>query len=248
MSATAAIDEPRFLRAFETELAATAERVPGRTVSTIFFGGGTPSLMQPADRAGDPRRHRQALEHRARRRGDAGGQSDQRRGHALSRLSRGRRQPRVARRAGARRCGAERARPLCTAAQEALDAVAVARSIFERYSFDLIYARPRQTLDAWGAELKRAIAASRRASLALSVDHRAGDAVLRPAQGRQVDRFPTTISAAISTISRRRSATRRDCRLTKFPTTHAPAPNAGTISFTGAVTTMPASAPARMAD
>ena len=43
-------------------------------------------------------------------------------------------------------------------AQEALDAVAVARSIFERYSFDLIYARPRQTLDAWDAELKRAIA------------------------------------------------------------------------------------------
>ena len=43
-------------------------------------------------------------------------------------------------------------------AQEALDAVAVARSIFERYSFDLIYARPRQTLEAWSAELKRAIA------------------------------------------------------------------------------------------
>jgi len=31
-------------------------------------------------------------------------------------------------------------------AQEALAAVAVARSIFDRYSFDLIYARPRQTL------------------------------------------------------------------------------------------------------
>jgi oxygen-independent coproporphyrinogen-3 oxidase len=43
-------------------------------------------------------------------------------------------------------------------AQEALDAVAVARSIFDRYSFDLIYARPRQTLDSWAAELKRAIA------------------------------------------------------------------------------------------
>ena len=30
-------------------------------------------------------------------------------------------------------------------AQEALDAVAIARQSFERYSFDLIYARPRQT-------------------------------------------------------------------------------------------------------
>src|SRR6185312_8372821 len=43
-------------------------------------------------------------------------------------------------------------------AQEALEAVAVARSIFDRYSFDLIYARPRQTLGAWTGELKRAIA------------------------------------------------------------------------------------------
>src|SRR3982074_1963991 len=44
----AAIAEPRFLRAFAAETAARAARVPGRTVSTIFFGGGTPSLMQPA--------------------------------------------------------------------------------------------------------------------------------------------------------------------------------------------------------
>ena len=43
-------------------------------------------------------------------------------------------------------------------AQEALDAVAIARAVFERYSFDLIYARPRQTPAAWRAELKRAIA------------------------------------------------------------------------------------------
>src|SRR5215510_11573135 len=42
------IDEARFLRAYETEIAATATRVPDRTVSTIFFGGGTPSLMQPS--------------------------------------------------------------------------------------------------------------------------------------------------------------------------------------------------------
>ena len=43
-----AIDEARYVRAFAAEIAATAARVPGRTVSTIFFGGGTPSLMQPA--------------------------------------------------------------------------------------------------------------------------------------------------------------------------------------------------------
>jgi oxygen-independent coproporphyrinogen-3 oxidase len=42
-------------------------------------------------------------------------------------------------------------------AQEALDAVALARAIFPRYSFDLIYARPRQTLETWAAELRRAL-------------------------------------------------------------------------------------------
>ena len=50
------IDEPRFVRAFAAEIAATAARVPDRTVSTIFFGGGTPSLMQPATVGVDPRR------------------------------------------------------------------------------------------------------------------------------------------------------------------------------------------------
>ena len=43
-------------------------------------------------------------------------------------------------------------------AREALDAVAVARAAFERYSFDLIYARPGQTPAMWAAELKQAIA------------------------------------------------------------------------------------------
>src|SRR5256886_17142997 len=44
----AAVDEARFTRAFAAEISATAARLPARTVSTIFFGGGTPSLMQPA--------------------------------------------------------------------------------------------------------------------------------------------------------------------------------------------------------
>ena len=42
-------------------------------------------------------------------------------------------------------------------AREALAAVAVARSNFDRYSFDLIYARPGQTPQAWAAELTRAV-------------------------------------------------------------------------------------------
>jgi oxygen-independent coproporphyrinogen-3 oxidase len=42
-------------------------------------------------------------------------------------------------------------------AREALDAVAIARGAFERYSFDLIYARPDQTPQMWADELKLAI-------------------------------------------------------------------------------------------
>lgn len=43
----APIDEERFARAFAREIESTAERVPRRDVTSIFLGGGTPSLMQP---------------------------------------------------------------------------------------------------------------------------------------------------------------------------------------------------------
>jgi oxygen-independent coproporphyrinogen-3 oxidase len=41
---------------------------------------------------------------------------------------------------------------------EALGALDVARRHFDRHSFDLIYARPGQTAEAWAAELERALA------------------------------------------------------------------------------------------
>ncbi len=40
---------------------------------------------------------------------------------------------------------------------EALKAIEIAAKCFERYSFDLIYARPNQTLSDWEGELRRAI-------------------------------------------------------------------------------------------
>ena len=43
----APIDEARFVAAFRQELAHRAALAPGRIVSSIFFGGGTPSLMKP---------------------------------------------------------------------------------------------------------------------------------------------------------------------------------------------------------
>lgn len=151
------IDEARFLRAYETEIAATAARVPHRTVSSIFFGGGTPSLMQPSSV--------QAIL-------DCIGRHWTIAPDVEITLEANPTSVEATRFRGFRAAGVNRVSLGVQAlddtslkelgrlhtAQEALDAVAVARSIFDRYSFDLIYARPRQTLDGWAAELKRAIA------------------------------------------------------------------------------------------
>jgi oxygen-independent coproporphyrinogen-3 oxidase len=153
----AAIDESRYLRAFTAEIAATAARVPGRTVSTIFFGGGTPSLMQPATVAAIL---------------DAIGQHWTIARDVEVTLEANPTSVEAARFRGYRAAGVNRvslgvqalddaalkALGRLHSAQEALDAVAIARAIFERYSFDLIYARPRQTPGEWASELKRAIA------------------------------------------------------------------------------------------
>jgi coproporphyrinogen III oxidase-like Fe-S oxidoreductase len=40
-------DEARFVQAFAREIAHRAELTPKRSVRSIFFGGGTPSLMAP---------------------------------------------------------------------------------------------------------------------------------------------------------------------------------------------------------
>jgi putative oxygen-independent coproporphyrinogen III oxidase len=152
----APIDEARFVRAFAAEIATTAARAPGRTVSTIFFGGGTPSLMQPATvgavldaiaqhwsvapdveitleanptsvEAGRFRGYRAAGVNRV----SLGVQAlDDRVLAELGRLH---------------------------TAQEAVAAVRIARSVFERTSFDLIYARPQQTPQDWANELTRAL-------------------------------------------------------------------------------------------
>ena len=48
----AGVDQPRFLAAFRREIAHAAALAPGRTVTSIFLGGGTPSLMAPDTVAG----------------------------------------------------------------------------------------------------------------------------------------------------------------------------------------------------
>ena len=150
-------DEARYVRAIKSELAATAQRVPGRTVSTIFFGGGTPSLMQPSsvqailDAIGKHWSVAPDVEVTLEA-NPTSVDSTRFRGYRSAGVNRVSLGVQALDDASLKELGR------LHTAQEALDAVAVARSIFDRYSFDLIYARPRQTPEAWAAELKHAIA------------------------------------------------------------------------------------------
>ncbi|WP_316173962.1 MULTISPECIES: radical SAM family heme chaperone HemW [unclassified Bradyrhizobium] len=151
-----AINQERFARAFAREIETTAGRIGQRDVTSIFLGGGTPSLMQPQtvgtilDAIGKHWRVAADVEVTL----EANPTSVE-----------------ATRFAGYRAAGVNRVSLGVQAlddvslkmlgrlhtAQEAMDAVAIARSTFGRYSFDLIYARPDQTPQMWTEELKRAI-------------------------------------------------------------------------------------------
>ena len=153
----AAIDEQRYVKAFAAEIAATAQRVPGRTVSTVFFGGGTPSLMQPATVAAilDAVARHWTVARDVEVTLEANPTSVEAtrfRGYREAGVNR------VSLGVQALDDAALRELGRLHTAREALEAVAIARSIFDRYSFDLIYARPGHTPEAWAAELTRAIA------------------------------------------------------------------------------------------
>ena len=153
----AAIDEARFLRAFTTEIATTAQRTGSRSVSSIFLGGGTPSLMQPQTVGGilDAIGKHWTLERDVEVTLEANPTSVEAarfRGYRAAGVNRVSLGVQALDDASLKELGR------LHSAQEALDAVAIARKSFERYSFDLIYARPRQTPQAWADELKRAIA------------------------------------------------------------------------------------------
>jgi oxygen-independent coproporphyrinogen-3 oxidase len=125
-------------------------------VSTIFFGGGTPSLMQPAtvgailDAIGKHWSIATDIEVTLEA-NPTSVEATRFRGYRAAGINR------VSLGVQALDDGQLKALGRMHTAQEALDAVAIARKSFDRYSFDLIYARPGQTADAWRAELERAI-------------------------------------------------------------------------------------------
>ena len=151
------VDQARWRDALLAEIGHYARRTPGRRLTSIFFGGGTPSLMDPATCA--------AVIETAR----AGWAMDE--GVEIT-LEANPTSVETGRLADFRSAGVNRAsigvQALDDAAlaflgrqhsqNEAVAAVATAAKIYPRYSFDLIYARPGQTPAAWRSELRRAVA------------------------------------------------------------------------------------------
>src|SRR3954449_13303619 len=150
------VDEARFVEAFQAEIAHRAALSPGRRVSSIFFGGGTPSLMKPATVAAildaigkawtmapNPEITLEA--------NPTSVEAERFRGYRAAGVNRVSLGVQALNDPDLRRLGR-----MHTVA-EALAAVRVAAAIFERSSFDLIYARPDQTPRAWTAALQEAL-------------------------------------------------------------------------------------------
>jgi len=150
-------DQARYIAAFRREIAHRAALAPGRTVSSVFFGGGTPSLMEGrtvgaildaiAEYWTVAPDCEVSLE--ANPTSVEAGRFRDFRAAGVNRVSLG---------VQALNDADLKALGRMHSASEALEAVAIARRYFERYSFDLIYARSvHQTPALWRAELELAI-------------------------------------------------------------------------------------------
>jgi putative oxygen-independent coproporphyrinogen III oxidase len=152
-----AIEQRRWRNALLADLDQAAAETGERLLGSIFFGGGTPSLMAPETVAAllerAAARWRFAADIEITLEANPSSVEAQRfqalRAAGVNRLSLG---VQALDEAALRFLG--RRHDLA----EALAAIALARRHFPRFSFDLIYARPGQTLAAWAAELDRAAA------------------------------------------------------------------------------------------
>jgi oxygen-independent coproporphyrinogen-3 oxidase len=150
------IDEARFLAGYLKEFAHFAARAPARIVSSIFFGGGTPSLMGPRTVAaildGIARHWSVAPDAEITLEANPTSvEAENFAGYAaagVNRLSLG---VQALDDASLKALGRQHS------AAEALAALDIAKQNFGRVSFDLIYAREGQSLAAWENELSRAL-------------------------------------------------------------------------------------------
>ncbi|NBN80113.1 coproporphyrinogen III oxidase [Microvirga tunisiensis] len=152
-----AVDQDRYVAAFERELAHFAAWTPGRTVQSIFFGGGTPSLMLPrtVERILEAIARHWSLDPDAEISLEANPSSveaERFRGYRAAGVNRVSLGVQALNDADLRLLG--RLHDVAGARR----AIETARETFPRLSFDLIYARPGQTVAAWERELADAIA------------------------------------------------------------------------------------------
>ncbi|MBL8835133.1 MAG: coproporphyrinogen III oxidase [Alphaproteobacteria bacterium] len=151
------IDSDAWASALVREIDHFAALTPGRRVTSIYFGGGTPSLMDCSatatiiDRAAARWGLADAVEVtlEANPTSVEAGKMKDFSAAGINRLS-----------LGIQSLEDESLRLLGRrhSAREARAAIALAARTFDRFSFDLIYARPGQTIAAWEAELREGIA------------------------------------------------------------------------------------------
>ncbi len=150
------VDQEVYVEAYVREIAHMAMLAPNRTVTSIFFGGGTPSLMEP-DTVGTIL---DAIASKWTIAGDAEITLEANPTSVEARRFKGYRQRGVNRVSlGVQSLRDEQLKFLgrLHSADEAKAAIGLAREIFPRLSFDLIYARPNQRTDDWAVELEEAI-------------------------------------------------------------------------------------------
>jgi oxygen-independent coproporphyrinogen-3 oxidase len=151
------VEQARWRTALLTELEHAAREAPQRRVETLFFGGGTPSLMEPETVGALIERTRQLWDTardveitlEANPTSVEAAKFAALAGAGVNRVSLG---VQALDPAALKFLGREHS------TDEAIAAIDTARRHFARYSFDLIYARPGQTAEAWLDELERALA------------------------------------------------------------------------------------------
>lgn len=153
---THGIDEPRYVAAYERELAYFSSRVPNTNIGSVFFGGGTPSLMSP----GTVSRIIELIAGHWRMSDDVeitleanptSVEADRFNGYREAGVNRVSLGVQALNDEDLKRLGRLHSK------HEALAALDIARANFDRVSFDLIYARPRQSESDWEAELSVAL-------------------------------------------------------------------------------------------
>jgi putative oxygen-independent coproporphyrinogen III oxidase len=150
------VDQPRFVSAFLTEME-TMRRLSGpRTVTSIFLGGGTPSLMTPetvdAILSGIARHwHVPDGIEITMEANPSSVEAERFKGYRATGVNRVSLGVQALNDADLKFLGR------LHNVEDALKAIRLAREIFPRMSFDLIYARPNQTVEAWDRELKEAV-------------------------------------------------------------------------------------------